>query len=118
MCFHTRIQRSTRSRSITMSISSFHVLIIGGGLGGLCLAQRLKKAGISVDVYERDRTNADRLQGYRIHIESRGNRALHACLPPHLFEIYLATSGSGGKGLRFSTERLKELCFINMKTGN
>ena len=99
-----------------MSTSSFHILIIGGGLGGLCLAQGLKKAGISVAVYERDRTQADRLQGYRIHIEPRGNRALHACLPPRLFDAYLATSGSGGKGLRFSTERLKELCFINMKT--
>jgi 2-polyprenyl-6-methoxyphenol hydroxylase-like FAD-dependent oxidoreductase len=34
--------------------SPLHVLIIGGGLGGLCLAQRLKKSGISVAVYERD----------------------------------------------------------------
>jgi 2-polyprenyl-6-methoxyphenol hydroxylase-like FAD-dependent oxidoreductase len=34
----------------------FHVLIIGGGIGGLTLAQGLKRAGVSAAVYERDRT--------------------------------------------------------------
>ena len=82
-----------------MSTSAFHVLIIGGGLGGLCLAQGLKKASISVAVYERERTPSDRLQGYRIHIEPQGNLALHACLPPDLFEAYRATAGSAGNGL-------------------
>ena len=33
-----------------------HVLIIGGGIGGLTLAQGLKKSGANVAVYERDRT--------------------------------------------------------------
>src|SRR5262249_46048710 len=33
-----------------------HVVIIGGGIGGLTLAQGLKKSGVSVAVYERDRT--------------------------------------------------------------
>ena len=45
-----------------------HVLVIGGGLGGLCLAQGLKKSGISVAVYERDRTAQFRSQGYRISL--------------------------------------------------
>jgi salicylate hydroxylase len=92
-----------------MSQHSFHVLIIGGGLGGLCLAQGLKKAGISVAVYERDQTRNERLQGYRIHIEAMGNRALHDCLPPHLFEAYLKTTGSAGKGLLISDEQLNRL---------
>lgn len=95
-----------------MPTSSFHVLIIGGGLGGLCLAQGLKKVGISVAVFERDRTPDDRLQGYRIHIEPQGNRALYACLPPHLFNTYVATSGSGGNGYRIVTDQLKELVFF------
>ena len=30
------------------------VLVIGAGLGGLCLAQGLRKAGVDVAVYERD----------------------------------------------------------------
>jgi 2-polyprenyl-6-methoxyphenol hydroxylase-like FAD-dependent oxidoreductase len=92
-----------------MSKHAFHVIIIGGGLGGLCLAQGLKKAGISVAVYERDQTRNERLQGYRIHIEAMGNRALHDCLPPHLFEVYLKTSGSAGKGLLMCDEQLHHL---------
>ncbi len=46
-----------------MSFATFHVVIIGGGIGGLCLAQGLKRAGVSVAVYERDRTRTDRLEG-------------------------------------------------------
>ena len=45
-----------------------HVLVIGGGIGGLTLAQGLKKAGVSFAVYERDRTRTDRVQGYRVYI--------------------------------------------------
>ncbi len=95
-----------------MSSAGSQVIIIGGGLGGLCLAQGLKRAGVHVAVYERDRTPNDRLQGYRIHIEPGGNRALRACLPPELFNSYIASSGSGGAGYRISTQELKELiCF-------
>ena len=39
------------------------VLIIESGLGGLCLAQGLKKSGISVAVYERDSSAQFRNQG-------------------------------------------------------
>lgn len=95
-----------------MATSTFHVLIIGGGLGGLCLAQGLKKANISVAVYERDRTPNDRLQGYRIHIEAQGNRALYTCLPPHIFKRYVDTAGSGGNGIRMTTEQLQQLAFF------
>ncbi len=73
--------------------AAFHVVIIGGGIGGLCLAQGLKQAGISVAVYERDRSVSFRSQGYRIHINQDGNHALHACLPAHLFQLFFATSG-------------------------
>jgi 2-polyprenyl-6-methoxyphenol hydroxylase-like FAD-dependent oxidoreductase len=53
-----------------------HVLIIGGGTGGMCLAQGLTRAGVSVAVYERDRTRSDGLHGYRVGINPTGNRAL------------------------------------------
>jgi 2-polyprenyl-6-methoxyphenol hydroxylase-like FAD-dependent oxidoreductase len=95
-----------------MSNKSFHVLIVGGGIGGLCLAQGLKRAGVSVAVYERDRTRTDRLQGYRIHISPAGSRALHECLAPELFDAFVATTGKGG-GFSFLTERMRTLLHIS-----
>jgi 2-polyprenyl-6-methoxyphenol hydroxylase-like FAD-dependent oxidoreductase len=67
-----------------------HVLIAGGGLSGLCLAQGLKRAGISCAVYERD--PEVRRQGYRITINGDGGNALEACLPEDLYELYLQAS--------------------------
>jgi 2-polyprenyl-6-methoxyphenol hydroxylase-like FAD-dependent oxidoreductase len=42
---------------------TLRVLIIGGGIGGLCLAQGLRSAGFAVIVFERDSTPRSRLQG-------------------------------------------------------
>jgi 2-polyprenyl-6-methoxyphenol hydroxylase-like FAD-dependent oxidoreductase len=56
----------------------------------LCLAQGLKRAGISCAVYERD--PEVRRQGYRITINGDGGNALQACLPDDLFELYLQAS--------------------------
>ena len=52
--------------------NKFKVLIVGGGLGGLCLAQGLKKAGIDFRVFERDASPVSRLQGYRLSINPAG----------------------------------------------
>src|SRR5436190_13270913 len=68
-----------------------HVLIAGGGLSGLCLAQGLKRAGISCAVYERD-VDMRRKAGYRITINGDGGNALLACLPDDLYELYLEVS--------------------------
>jgi 2-polyprenyl-6-methoxyphenol hydroxylase-like FAD-dependent oxidoreductase len=68
-----------------------HVLISGGGLGGLCLAQGLRKAGHEVTVFERD-SDLERKVGYRLHMNADGGEALRACLPDDLFELYLETS--------------------------
>ncbi|WP_426324058.1 FAD-dependent oxidoreductase [Microbacterium sp. E-13] len=71
-------------------MTSFHVLISGGGIGGLCLAQGLRKAGISCAVYESAPgiVNA----GYRLHMNVLGGEALRQCLPENLYELYLQTS--------------------------
>jgi 2-polyprenyl-6-methoxyphenol hydroxylase-like FAD-dependent oxidoreductase len=87
----------------------FHVLIIGGGIGGLALAQGLKRAGLSAAVYERDRTPTGRLQGYRVHISPTGSLALHECLPPHLFELFDRTCGAPNIAVRFFTEQMRVL---------
>ncbi|KAM0143064.1 hypothetical protein ACHAO1_000902 [Botrytis cinerea] len=64
------------------------VLIAGAGLGGLCLAQGLKKAGIDFHVYERDHASDYRLQGYRIRIHSEGTDALQQCLPRDIYQLF------------------------------
>ena len=97
------------TRSFSGSLAPLHVVAIGGGIGGLCLAQGLKQAGISVAVYERDRTLTDRVQGYRVHISPTGSRALHACLPSPLFERFDRTCGKPSNAVRFLTEQMNVL---------
>ena len=89
----------------------FHVVIIGAGTGGLCLAHGLRRAGISVAVYERDttRTRDEGLQGYRVGIDPDGSRALHACLPPQLFDILVATCARPPQYSNMLTERRAEI---------
>jgi salicylate hydroxylase len=98
-----------RAQAFSGSMSPLQVMIIGGGIGGLCLAQGLKQAGVSVAVYERDRTLTDRLQGYRVHINPAGSRALHACLPPELFDAFDRSCGKPGRAIRFLTEQMRVL---------
>jgi FAD binding domain/NAD(P)-binding Rossmann-like domain len=61
-------------------VSGLRVAVAGGGLGGLCLAQGLLKAGVDVTVYERDAQLAGRRQGYRLHVDARAGLALEQCL--------------------------------------
>jgi 2-polyprenyl-6-methoxyphenol hydroxylase-like FAD-dependent oxidoreductase len=87
----------------------FNVLVIGGGIGGLCLAQGLKKNGIKVTVYERDLSPSFRLQGFRIHIDPDGSSALHECLPANLWESFDSTCGDFSQGFTMLSEQLEEL---------
>jgi 2-polyprenyl-6-methoxyphenol hydroxylase-like FAD-dependent oxidoreductase len=88
-----------------------NVIIIGGGIGGLALAQGLRRSGVPVEVFERDSTPERRWAGYRIHVNPVGARALHACLSPPTWREFLATSGPGGD-FGFLTERLDELLVV------
>lgn len=69
-----------------------HVVVSGAGVGGLCLAQGLRKHGISVSVYETDKSADSRTQGYRLRIDEHGRAALAACLPDRLYQLAEATS--------------------------
>ena len=103
------------SKSIVGAAAApLHVIVIGGGIGGLTLAQGLKKAGVSVAVYERDRTRTDRVQGYRVHINPAGSLALHECLPPPLFDAFTRTCGKRSGGIRFLTEQMKTLLSLDL----
>ncbi len=92
--------------------SQFRVAIIGGGTGGLCLAQALYKAGVPVAVYERSGLRTDRLQGYRVHINPKGSRALYECLPPEQWQTFVETCGNAGGAFGFVNEQMKQLLLI------
>jgi|GEM_PF-155282 len=98
--------------------TSLHVIIAGGGIGGLALAHGLRKAGVSVAVYERDLHRTDRLQGFRIHISPRGSRALYELLPERLYRAFVASSGSMDRdfGFGFATEQFDMLLELDMDT--
>jgi salicylate hydroxylase len=102
-----------RAHTLAAAPAQLSVLVVGGGIGGLCLAQGLKKAGVKVAVFERDRSPSDRLQGYRVHISPAGSRALHACLPPHLFEAFDRTCGKPTRAMRFMTEDMRLLLSLS-----
>src|SRR3954454_12081366 len=92
-----------------------HVIIIGAGTGGLCLAHGLKRAGISVAVYERDRSRTDGLHGYRVGIDPDGSRALHACLPPELFDTFVATCARAPQYFNMLTEQFSEVLSLDVR---
>jgi hypothetical protein len=72
-------------------MSSPHIIIIGGGVGGLALAQNFKKRGISFTLFERDASPASRAQGYRIRVAGRGAEALRECLDNELLNLFEKT---------------------------
>ena len=85
------------------------VAVAGAGLGGLCLAQGLRRAGADVTVYERDDGLAGRGQGYRLHVDARAGLALQQCLPPELLAAFQATCGQASTRLTVVSERLRVL---------
>lgn len=46
----------------------FKVLIIGGGLGGLALAQALRRHGVAYEIFERDESADSRTQGWALSL--------------------------------------------------
>ncbi|MEU1625323.1 NAD(P)/FAD-dependent oxidoreductase [Streptomyces sp. NPDC020096] len=100
-----------------MGSSPLRVIVIGAGFGGLCLAHGLRRAGIAVDVYERDRTRADGLHGYRVGIDPDGARALKASLPPDLFDTFVATCARPPRNFTMVSEKLRTTLHIPFDPG-
>src|SRR6202034_718249 len=69
-----------------MTQMPLHVLIAGGGLSGLCLAQGLLKDGHTCEVFERDADDSRKI-GYYLHMNADGGDALRRRLPEDLFEL-------------------------------
>ena len=96
-------------------MTELRVIIMGGGIGGLALAQGLRRAGIDVEVYERDVELTGRASGYRLHVNPAGSRALHALLPAGLWQAFVATAGPGGD-FGLLTDQLDELVVVDEAT--
>jgi 2-polyprenyl-6-methoxyphenol hydroxylase-like FAD-dependent oxidoreductase len=92
-----------------MAAQPSRVMVVGAGTGGLCLAQGLRRAGVPVTVFERDRTRRDGLYGYRVGIDPDGSRALHDCVPEDLYATFVATCARTPRYFNMLTEQLKEV---------
>ena len=74
------------------------VLIIGGGLGGLALAQGLKKANVPFHIFEQDPSADFRPQGYRLKIPGDGAAALKSVLSSELWTYFEETCAESKPG--------------------
>ncbi|RDL38199.1 uncharacterized protein BP5553_05632 [Venustampulla echinocandica] len=91
-------------------MSSSHILIIGGGIGGLTVAQGLRKKGIPFTLFERDASPAARAQGYRLRIAGGGAEAIQECIDEKLWALFENTCAeSKPMGSRFSALDLQPL---------
>lgn len=73
------------------------VLIAGGGIAGLTLAQGLRREGIDCEVFERDPLETWRT-GYLLNLDVEGDGGLAACLPPALYELFVRACGETMSG--------------------
>lgn len=69
-----------------MGTCDIRVLIAGGGLSGLCLAQRLTRAGVRCSLFET--ATAPTACDYRLQIDRHGGEALAQSLPEPLYRLY------------------------------
>lgn len=86
----------------------FSVGIIGAGVGGLSLAQALKKRGVRARVFERDQRPDFREQGYRLTLHPSGLSWLRQCLPADKFAQVVASS-TAWSGMGMLDERLRPI---------
>ncbi|NHR07592.1 FAD-dependent monooxygenase [Chromobacterium haemolyticum] len=77
-------------------MQSLRIGIVGAGLGGLCLAQGLARAGVAATLFERDHAADSRWQGYRLRIDGDGQQALRRVLTPRQFELFRQSCSLGG----------------------
>jgi 2-polyprenyl-6-methoxyphenol hydroxylase-like FAD-dependent oxidoreductase len=65
-------------------------------VGGLCLAQGLRRRAVTVTVFERSARSAAGSAGGLLRVEEPGEAALASCLPAELYDLYQATRDRRG----------------------
>ncbi|KAJ5097337.1 hypothetical protein N7456_008058 [Penicillium angulare] len=84
---------------------SLPVLIVGAGLGGVCLAQAMRKNNIPFKLFEQDKRHSLRTQGYRLRITEHGVKALEDSLTPEIFALFEKTcAATTGLGVRIKPD--------------
>lgn len=78
-------------------MAGLKVLIAGGGIAGLTLAQGLTREGIACEVFEREPLDTWQT-GYLLNLDAEGDGGLAACLPQSLYELFLRASGETMSG--------------------
>ena len=71
---------------------SMKILIAGGGIAGLTLAQGLRREGIDCELFEREALETWRT-GYLLNLDAEGDGGLAACLPEPLYELFTRACG-------------------------
>jgi 2-polyprenyl-6-methoxyphenol hydroxylase-like FAD-dependent oxidoreductase len=94
------------------------VVVVGAGLGGLALAQGLRRAGVDVVVLERDPGLVARRQGYRLHIDGDARDALVEVLPTRLVELFYRTSGVPDARFTVLDSQLNDVVSIDAAAGS
>ena len=74
------------------------ILISGGGLASLLLAQSLLRSGIPFLVFESDSSISFRAQGYRLRLSAEGLDAIESVLGPERFQTFWDRCGKTGGG--------------------
>ena len=96
-----------------MQLTQFEVVIIGAGLGGICLAQNLRKNGISVAIFERHDKGNYLAEGFWIELNQDGIESLKECLTPHHFNVLMGTSQPANRsGDRWLPRAVLQNCLL------
>jgi 2-polyprenyl-6-methoxyphenol hydroxylase-like FAD-dependent oxidoreductase len=89
------------------------VLIVGAGLGGLCLAHGLRQADIDVQVLERSPGPDHQPASYGIHLNADGLNALHYCLPAANWLRLVDAAVPARDAVRFYDDQLALLALLD-----
>lgn len=89
------------------------VIIIGAGTGGLALAHGLLRADIETRVFEKEPTRTHGRLGHRVGISPAGSYALQQCLPPEVFDLFVATCARSPRYFNIVTEQMNEVLSLD-----
>jgi 2-polyprenyl-6-methoxyphenol hydroxylase-like FAD-dependent oxidoreductase len=75
---------------VSSTAGATRVAVVGAGLSGLVLAQSVRRTGLDFVVLEKDPSFAVPGRTVRVHCDPRLNEIAAGCLPPEVFELFVA----------------------------